>query len=1057
MPHFSKINRGKGLLFLKSRQSFTSKKNWRYCKCLSDFLIPTYNSPLKMAGFHSKGLKLLTLLTVAVCSMSGQANSGSINPKELGDQALNTQVVELVNENQFLEARPFLLEMKERMKEQKNEDSMEAISFFLASSYLQEYQQSKKEEALQTAVKAFEEYIQQFPSGPRKTIARLNLGDAYSDLKEYAKAISAYDKIYNDMRVSGSVRNDIRSVIAKTYLKTDAPEAGMPYFFEAYERAILDEEKKAEAATWLLQAYLAKGEIDKIRPYFKDLTGRKAALFNPKFNVTLIKAGDDLFERGNFDFAILFYEIVKEKKDIVAFYEGAVQQLKTLLSYRDKGTEDAITIEKQLREAEANLKAVKGIRDYDADVRWRSARVLLESERTWEALWSFYNLMLDYPKHEQAEEFLFLAFSQARRVNDSHMVIRLAKDYLSRKEYEKYRGQVTLDLATYYQDQGSHQEFFDLATAYLEEDKVQDKVASQLSNLLAIHLIDRERYAELYNRMDRYNRTQAGASSTKEATKYWSSLALVIAADYTRALESFNKFIEEYGTNSMFSEDVYYRRAICLYGVQRVDEAYEKFTEFVERFSNSSRRGEAELYLGDIMREKGRLDSALTHYQLVDEYSDQLAFITKAIFSISEVLAAKGNDEEAAQTLLSYINKYGQEAELGEAYMRLGNFEERKGRIAKRFEYNVLGLEATANDPTRYAADQTLVKYAQDYPQYVKNYEAAVKLIDAMLADTEYRNSIMKDRAAQYQFFQSEAGQQVDPKLAYKVMRDRAFRKNLLDSPEEILRELRFGYTEKLNNLNPYKPDVVFARLLSNASAPRTVLQLRIAMAREKLADQPIIFQFTDEQVESASPAVMLWRAQNLRTLNPAKASALLEVSLAKHPYEPNRYETMLTLAEIAKDKAQSSPSEAAWESALAKYEEVLERFGMRAEDGAPFLAKGEILIQLGREEDALPILSNILRNPEWRGQPQAKAHILLGLANYNMKKYAQAHGFFERIMLAFGGFPDEVAMAYYWDLKTLEAMNESESVKKLLAEIRTRQDLKETAGYRLIDENYAL
>jgi TolA-binding protein len=1009
-----------------------------------------------MAGLHSKGIKLFTLLTVAVCTLSGQAGTGSINPKELGDQALYSQVVELVKENQFFEARPFLLEMKERMKEQQNEDSMEPISFFLASSYLQEYQQSDDKEALQAAVKAFEEYIQKFPSGPRKTIARLNLGDAYSDLKEYDKAINAYATIYNDLRVSGSVRNDIRSVIAKTYLKTDAPEKGMPYFVEAYERAILNEEAKAEAATWLLQAYLAKGEIDKIRPFFKDLTGRKAALFNPKFNVTLIKAGDNLFEQGNYDFAILFYEIVKEKKDIVAFYEGAVQRLKTLLSYRDKGTEEAITVEKQLREAEANLKAVKGIRDYDADVRWRSARVLLESERTWEALWSFYNLMLDYPKHEQAEEFLFLAFSQARRVNDSHMVIQLAKDYLSRKEYEKYRGQVTLDLATYYQDQGSHQEFYDLATAYLQEENTQDKVASQLSNLLAIYLIDRELYAELYDRMDRYNRTQKG-SATKESTKYWSSLALVIAADYNRALESFNEFIDEFGTRSIFSEDVYYRRAICLYGVQRVDEAYEKFTEFVERFPASKKRGEAELYLGDIKREKGQLDSALNHYKLVDEFSDQLTFITKAIFSISEVLEAKGNHEEAAQTLLSYIDKYGQDAELGEAYMRLGNFEERKGRIAKRFEYNVLGLEATANNPTRYAADQTLLRYAYDYPLYVKNYEAAVKLIDAMLADADYLSSIMKDRAVQYQFFQSEEGQQVDPKLAYKIMRDRAFRKNLLDSPEEILRELRFEYAEKLKNLEPYKLDVVFARLLTNASAPKTVLELRIAMAREILSDQPTIFQFTDEQVENASPAVMLWRAQNLRTMNPAKASALLEVSLEKHPFEPNRYETMLTLAEIAKVKAQSNPSEAAWESALAQYEQILERFGMRAEDGAPFLAKGEILIELDREEEALSILSNILRNPEWRGQPHAKAHVLLGLAHYNMQNYAQAHGFFERIMLGFGGFQNEVAMAYYWDLKTLEAMNESESVNQLLTEIRTREDLKDTEGYRLIEENYAL
>jgi len=868
-----------------------------------------------MAGLNSKASKLFFLLVVtAAGSLFGQSDVSSADLKEMGDQTLSAQVGELVKDNRFFEARPFLLEMKTRMQEQPNEEAMEAIAFFLASSYLQEYQQTKNKEALQTAVKNFEAYLQNFSSGPRQTIARLNLGDAYSDLKEYGKAIAAYDTIYNDLRVSGSVRNEIRSVIAKTYLKKDKPEQGMAYFQEAYTRAVLDEEARAEAATWLLQAYLSMGEIDKIRPFFKDLTGRKAALFNPKFNVTLIKAGDDLFERGNYDFAILFYEIVKKKSDIVAFYELAVQDLRTLLGYREEGSEEAIAIEKRLREAEANLNAVKGIREYDADVRWRTARVLLESERTWEALWSFYNLMLEYPKHEQAEEFLFLAFSQARRVDDDHMIIQLAQDYLARREYKKYRGQVTLDLATFYQHQGQEEAFFKLATGYLEEEEPQDEVASQLTSLLAIYLLEQQRFGELKERMERYNRTSQAASSTQEASKYWSSLARIIAADYPGALTSFNEFIDEYGTNSKFSEDAFYRRAICLYAMQRVDEAYNKLTEFVAAYANGIRRGEAELSLGDIKREQGQLDQALQHYRQVDEFSDNLTFVTKAVFAIADALEAQARDDEAAQSLLSYVNTYGEAAEFSEAYLRLGNLAERKGQIAKRFEYNILGLENTVNDPTRYAADQILIQYVEDYPQYIKNFTAAIALLDEMLADSDYRKSIVQDRAAQHKFFQSDAGRQVDPDLAQKIIRDREFRKKILANPQKILRGLRTEYADKLERLEAYRTDKVFARLLASASAPKTVAELRIAMAQDKLSGQTGIFQFSDAQVESASPAVMLWRADTLREINPAKAGRLLQTALEKHPYAPTRYATMLNLAEIAKDQASNSPSEANWE-----------------------------------------------------------------------------------------------------------------------------------------------
>lgn len=1007
-----------------------------------------------MAGYRRKVFSYLTAFFLCVATLSGQRVG------QLSDQALNVQITELVEQNDFLRARPYLWEMKKRMEKQGNKEVLEPVDFFLASSYLQEYQESSgdnNKQALRTAVRQFEEYVKKHPSGPRKTVALLNLGDAYSDLEQYDKAISSYTKIYNDSNASGSVRNEIRGLIAKTYLKTDQPQAGLRYYKEAYDQAILNEGARAEAATWLLQAYLAKGEIEAIKPYFDDLTGQNSALFNPKFNVTLIKAGDQLFEDGNYDFAILFYAIVKKKDDIVAFYEKTVQQLKTALGYQAKDSESAILVEKRLREAEANLKAVEGIRDYDADVRWRSARVLLESERTWEALWSFYNLMLDYPKHEQAEEFLFLAFTQARDVEDGVMIVSLGKDYLSRSQYKKYRGQITIDLATYYQEQGQHQKFYDLATSYLDGEPENDGAAAQISSLLAIHLIERERYKELLQRMERYNSVLANLKATKEATKYWSSLALLLLVDYVRALESFNQFIDEYGENSKFSEDAYYRRAISVYGAEGGDAAYDDFADFVERYPNSNRRGEAELYLGDIMRQRGEADTALGHYQRVEDFTNNLSFITKATFAISEVLEAKGEGKKAVRTLKDYIERYGQDAELGKAYRRLGRFEQRQGNIAERFRYDSLGLEATAKDPKRYAADQILLEYVEDYPTYIKNYEAAIVLIEAMLDDPQYRESIMQDRTAQYQFFESEEGKQVDPKLIQKIVRDRNFRENMQATPEKILNGLRSNYSDNLKKLRPYRPERIFSKLLSNASEPKTVLELRIAMGRDKLSGTEAPFPFTDEQVANASPAVMLWRAEKLREHNPAKANELLQTSLQKHPYAPNRYETMLTIAEISKDQASRDPSEDKWLAALANYNSIIERFGMGVEDGAPFIAKGQILIELEREEDALSVLSNVVRNREWRGEPQAKAHLYLGVAHYEMQSYSKAHGFFERLMLGFAGFDKQIAKAYYWDLRTLEAMNESESVNQLLDEVRTRDDLKETEGYRLIEENYAL
>ena len=102
-----------------------------------------------MIGLRSKSLKFLTLsclsclIVNALCAQLAE---------EMGDRALNSRVIEFVKENKFLEARPFLLEMKKRMAENKDKSNIEAIDFFLASTYLQEYQETKNKSALETAV-----------------------------------------------------------------------------------------------------------------------------------------------------------------------------------------------------------------------------------------------------------------------------------------------------------------------------------------------------------------------------------------------------------------------------------------------------------------------------------------------------------------------------------------------------------------------------------------------------------------------------------------------------------------------------------------------------------------------------------------------------------------------------------------------------------------------------------------------------------------------------------------------------------------------------------------
>jgi hypothetical protein len=68
---------------------------------------------------------------------------------------------------------------------------------------------------------------------------------------------------------------------------------------------------------------------------------------------------------------------------------------------------------------------------------------------------------------------------------------------------------------------------------------------------------------------------------------------------------------------------------------------------------------------------------------------------------------------------------------------------------------------------------------------------------------------------------------------------------------------------------------------------------------------------------------------------------------------------------------------------------------------------------------------------------------------------YAEAHGFFERIMLGYPGFPELMATAYYEDLKVLQKMGEAASVQTVLEAFKATPGLEATDAANLIRKEF--
>ena len=99
--------------------------------------------------------------------------------------------------------------------------------------------------------------------------------------------------------------------------------------------------------------------------------------------------------------------------------------------------------------------------------------------------------------------------------------------------------------------------------------------------------------------------------------------------------------------------------------------------------------------------------------------------------------------------------------------------------------------------------------------------------------------------------------------------------------------------------------------------------------------------------------------------------------------------------------------------------------------------------------------LEGILHRNEWRGKMHADALLWIGRAYVVEEKYAEAHGFFERIILGYPGFSEVLAMAFYEDIQVLKLMGETTSVQMVYDAFKLTPGLEGTEGAELIEKEF--
>lgn len=988
----------------------------------------------------------------------------------------------MVGSQQLIEARPLLQSLRKHPDVDKRMHP--TLDFHIALSYVFEYYDAGKESALNDAITQFTAFIKSYPNNTLVPVARYNIADLHAVSKNYKEALQAYIPLFTNP-VPGIERDEVLQKIILIYIAENQWVPGIPYFEEGIRSADSSEDRTTYAA-YLLIAKAKQGDVSDSREFLSFFNSSAPVFYTPRFNASLMEIGDQLRTEGDLATASLFYRFVRSYESLEVGLGHYIRKLKReVAKYADNPVLRNFyqQTKTKLDNAEADLIALKASTNYTPLLNWRIASVYMDMGREWEAYWRFRVMVDTYPEHEYAEDILFSSFSLGHKLGELEDAEGLGKRYLENQNFKRYRATIADTISTDYLEGGQYEKVYQISRWYASID-ANDPAASLLLFKHGMARLLRFETPELIQDFQWF-REKYGATKSSLVINYFLGLGHLTEENHQTALERFEEVIAN--PNTRFRADAFFRKALCVMGLDRLEEARDLMLEFVDRYPDNVLRAQAELVLGNLVNLLGDVETALGHYYLIEQHTDDPGLLASGELKIAQILFDRSEEEVAIARLQAFIEAYPEESEIIPVVVELAGFYDQleQPRVALNTIRGPLDqfFEMTEVDQL----DGLLVDYLKKDRRLREMRIETEAFLNAVSQTPDLLKELIADRGKQYRYFKEHP--QIDALVKYRFVKDNEFRNEILEyykaldeahskrvaelaasDPEatppaqapypvvthSVLEALQMEI-EELNQQIPQQraDDWLQAQLTESREADNVPLVVRVEAAlaaaeKPRLTPTPELLALVhDEEVwPEIGLAGQIWILNEFAKSHPEEVIVQLEASKLDYMNSSLELDMHQLLAECYQQVGRTR-------DAIDRYKLLIKRFAAADQAGEAALRIGRMEIDEQNFAAAREQLETILYHNEWRGQRHGEALLWIGRAYVAEDKFSEAHGFFERIMLGYPGFNELLATAYYEDILVLKQMGEEASAQTVYEAFQITPGLEDTEAAALIRKEF--
>ncbi|HVQ20962.1 MAG TPA: tetratricopeptide repeat protein [Terrimicrobiaceae bacterium] len=622
---------------------------------------------------------------------------------------LEKQAAFMVGAQKFGEAIPLLGELINRLGESKDAQTqakVEGFRYFLGLGYV-------LSENWEGAATTFENFLKNHPKSNRYRRVLELYGDTLSETKRYAEAAEQYQKLLQ-FKMTDLESFPIWEKLASCYMRDSKWGDAVPVLLTMLQKS-RTEAQREQAVVWLAQAYIESDQGNKVIELLPDmLTKAPRARLSIDFNMALLNGGDKMFAAQQDVLALLFYNLVLPPTRLLEAnkkLEAELERQRTQL-IKSGQVEFVVDINRRIQDLRSERAALEETPDFSEDLLMRIAQAYFGSNRFYEAFWTYWKIYQDYPQGKLAEESCYGAFALAAQLEQDEKAKEAGLKYLGSFPDGNHWDDVSLQLGQIFVRDKEYKTAIDYYSQILKT-KPDHVFKDQILYMLGFSQFQDSALEESRKTFQTLNR-DFPESDKAGAALYWVGMTFLFQDNYKDALDGFGRFLEKSNDGKLY-EDASFRKAVCLYGLEKYPEAAQNLERFLVEFPADALTPEAQTLLGDCYGATGELEKALEHYQQVEDSAVKQSQIDYAALQIGRIYEQLERFKEMEDWFGRYLEKYGIKGDYTQAIYRRGLAMQAQGRSKEALDNYWQAIEKYGNDPKAMGIDIIIDAYCEEF------------------------------------------------------------------------------------------------------------------------------------------------------------------------------------------------------------------------------------------------------------------------------------------------------------------------------------------------------